>query len=522
MKTRIPSIIRSLRWTAICLALLCTIAMPAYSAIIPVTNTADTGAGTLRQALSDAMDGDTIDFSVTGTITLTSGELVVHTSVMINGPGADQLAVDGNNASRVFHINPGKTVTISGLTITNGNVGVGGFGGGIYNDHAVLTVSNCTLSGNSAGGGGGIYNNGRNGGSASLEILNSTLSGNSAQGGGGILSDGASGSASVEIVNSTVSGNSASNEGGGIHNEGGSGSASLTVTNSTLSGNSASNMGGGIENKGALGSASVEIVNSTLSGNSATAGGGGILNDGHDGNVLLELGSTILNAGVSGANIVNLEGTVTSDGYNLSSDNAGGFLTGTGDQINTPPMLDSLANNGGPTSTHALQPGSPAIDMGDPAFTPPPDYDQRGPGFDRVVNGRIDIGSFEVQAATVCPQPQGYWKNNPDAWPVESLMLGDQNYSKTQLLNILHTPVGSGKNADASLILAYQLIAAKLNIANGSDPAPVSATIADADMLLSGFSAQLPYHVRPSSPSGQMMVNDANLLANYNNTECTP
>jgi hypothetical protein len=127
---------------------------------------------------------------------------------------------------------------------------------------------------------------------------------------------------------------------------------------------------------------------------------------------------------------------------------------------------------------------------------------------------------------SVCPQPQGYWKNNPDAWPVNSLTLGNQSYLKTELLIILNTPIGSGKNADASLILADQLIAAKLNIANGSDPAPVSSTITHSDSLLSGFSGKLPYHVKPSSANGQAMVNDATVLESYNKgaltAGCTP
>src|SRR5207247_8961261 len=113
---------------------------------------------------------------------------------------------------------------------------------------------------------------------------------------------------------------------------------------------------------------------------------------------------TILNMGPSGANIANF-GAVTSLGYNLSSDDGGGVLTGPGDQINTNPLLGPLQNNGGPTFTHALLPGSPAIDAGDPNFTPPPSFDQRGPGFDRVVNGRIDKGSFEVQRPTATPTP---------------------------------------------------------------------------------------------------------------------
>src|SRR5207248_8677930 len=104
---------------------------------IVVTNTNDSGPGSLRNALAIANDGDTITFAVTGTITLTSGELLVNKSVIISGPGADTLAVDGNAKSRVFYIASGRTVTISGLTITNGNT-PSGSGGGIYNDRAVL------------------------------------------------------------------------------------------------------------------------------------------------------------------------------------------------------------------------------------------------------------------------------------------------------------------------------------------------------------------------------------------------
>ena len=130
---------------------------------------------------------------------------------------------------------------------------------------------------------------------------------------------------------------------------------------------------------------------STFSGNQAPYGAAAAsTNDGP-----LEIGNTILKAGSAGANIVNNSGTVISQGYNLSSDNGGGFLTATGDQINTDPMLGPLQNNGGPTFTHALLNGSPAIDAGNPNFTPPPFYDQRGPGYPRVVGGRIDVGSFE-------------------------------------------------------------------------------------------------------------------------------
>ena len=335
---------------AICLILACALTTTVNATTIMVSNTNDSGPGSLRQALLNANNGDTIDATgIAGAITLTSGVLLVNKSVTINGAGADELAVDGNATSTVFQIGSGKIVTISGLTIRNGQ---GNFGGGILNgDSATLTIINSTLSGNTGGNGGGSFNSG-------------TLS----------------------VINSTVSGNMAS-EGAGIYN---SGAGALTITNSTFSSNTAG--GGGVS----LNLGTLQIANSTLSDNSA-AFAGGFFNLG-----TLQIENTILKAGPSGVNIYsNGVGGVTSLGYNISSDNGNGFLTGPGDQINTDPLLGPLQNNGGSTFTHALLPGSPAIDMGDPNFTPPPFFDQRGPGFNRVVNGRIDIGSFEVQTQTV-------------------------------------------------------------------------------------------------------------------------
>jgi hypothetical protein len=206
-------------------------------------------------------------------------------------------------------------------------------------------------------------------------------------GGGGVLNLG-----TLEIRNSTISYNSTrfkqGGYGGGISNGG-----SLTVTNSTVSGNSCDGNGGGISNGGPM-----TITNSTIRGNSADGSGGGISAGG-----AVEIGNTILMLGAHGANISGNPGTVTSHGYNLSNDNGGGFLTATGDQINTNPMLGPLLNHGGPTFTHALLEGSPAINAGDPSFSPPPVYDQRGPGYDRVVGGRIDVGAFEVQVVGSAP-----------------------------------------------------------------------------------------------------------------------
>jgi hypothetical protein len=166
--------------------------------------------------------------------------------------------------------------------------------------------------------------------------------------------------------------------------------------NTTISGNSAGTSGGGIYKIGGSNHVSLRVTNSTITGNSAPSGGG-IYNTVFAVGSVVEISNTILNAGASGENIFNDGGTITSLGYNLSSDDGGGYLTGPGDQINTDPLLGPLQDNGGRTLTHALLPGSPAIDAGDPNFTPPPFNDQRDCHFDRVFNGRIEIGSFETQ-----------------------------------------------------------------------------------------------------------------------------
>ena len=218
----------------------------------------------------------------------------------------------------------------------------------------------------------------------------------------------------MTITNSTISDNVAgftqpgeTGLGGGISNSG-----TLTMTNCTISGNSAhgstfkgGGVGGGIYN----GNGSADIGNSTLSGNQADVHGGSIYGG------TFEIGNSILNAG-GPENIYGA--TVTSQGYNVCSDDGGGFLNGPGDQINTNPLLGPLQDNGGLTFTYELLIGSPAIDAGDPKFTPPPYYDQRGPDFWRLRNGRIDVGSFEVQSgSTPTPTPTATATPTPTATP---------------------------------------------------------------------------------------------------------
>src|ERR1017187_442179 len=342
-----------------------------HAATITVSNTNDNGTGSLRAALAVATGGDTIDATgISGTITLTGGQLVMATGLTILGPGPANLAINGNSTSRVFHVANAINTFMIGLSITNGAVSgsfPGNEGGGIWNDHSVLTLSNCVITGNSGGNGNGagIYSDGSSG-YAQFSIIASTVSGNTGWSGAGIYNYAFQGTSYVSVTACTISGNIASGPGvlgGGIWNNGNSGFASLAVSLSTLSGNSASQSGGGIYNSGASGSAGLSVFDSTFNGNSAS-NGSSIFNLGNGGIVTVSIGDTILKTVALGANIANNLGTVTSVGYNLASDNGDGFLINATDKINPAPMLGPLANNGGPTFTYAPLPGSPAIDKG--------------------------------------------------------------------------------------------------------------------------------------------------------------
>jgi len=295
---------------------------------------------------------------------------------------------NGGLFNDVYHQPPNDPVGGRGSMIIADSMISDNSGPGVSNIGGFLTVLDSTLSGNSAGqsvDGGGILSGTLFKTPSDVTLINSTISGNSAPGGGGGI---VGGYWNVTIVNSTISGNSAGENGGGI------GASFLTIMNSTISGNSAGNSGGGIDAGG------VVITNSMISGNSAGSGGGIYHYLGN-----LEISDTILNAGTSGENIFNDGGTVTSHGYNISSDDGGGYLNGPGDQLNTDPLLGPLQDNGGPTLTHAPLPASPAIDAGDPNFTPPPSRDQRGKCYYRVFGRRIDIGSVEIQPQPRCPTP---------------------------------------------------------------------------------------------------------------------
>lgn len=344
-----------------------------------VTNTNDTGMGSLRDAINSANAAttiaNTINFNVSGTITLGSTlPTIVNTSpgsLTIDGSG-QTITVDGARLYQVFIVSSGAALTLQNLTLVHGWNIFGDFvgGGGIDNSGA-LTVTNCTFFDDfDFDAGGGVIN--RAGGS--LAVTNSTFSDNSADEG----------------------------DGGGIFNDI---SAKLTVINSTFSGNNVSDVGGGIANSGIL-----TVTNSTFSGNSADNGGGGIFNEN-----IATLKSTILANEASGGNCAGIATPpVTDAGYNISDDDSCGF-SGTSVNNSTTLNLDpaGLTNNGGLTQTIALEPNSQALDFipvadckDQEAIPQPLTTDQRG--FPRSDSGNLnacDAGAFELQTGRLTVVP---------------------------------------------------------------------------------------------------------------------
>jgi hypothetical protein len=327
-----------------------------------VTSTADAGAGSLREAIAQVCNGDTITFDLAGagphTITLTTGELVVAKDVTIHNNSGEQITVSGNNASRVFNINPTKTAAIIGLTISGGQ---------------------------SATSGGGILNDG------TLSVVNSTLTGNNTDIDGGAISN--SGPGVLTLINTTISGNSAAGNGGGVVNLGGT----LTSVNSTFSNNRADSDGNSIGTGGGIshGSGTTTLHNTIVAGNFNEDGATDAADD---------IGGT-----VNAASSFNLIGT----------GGAGGLTNGVNNnQVGVADAgLGALADNGGLTQTHALLSTSVAVEAGSNANLPADTFDldgdadmgetlpvdQRGTGFPRVADSQdvdaiqtVDIGAFEL------------------------------------------------------------------------------------------------------------------------------
>ena len=330
------------------------------------------GNFTLREAISVAnllAGEETITFDTDGVfatpqrIEMSGTELEISESLTIDGTGADSLTIDANGASRVVNITASDgEIALQGLTLTGGNVvGFGSVnrGGAIRIEAGALTVANSVITGNDAQSyGGGIYAQS----TASLTVIRSTVSGNNGSWGGGILAYG-----QTTIESSTISGNSSMSGGGGMY------VANTHIINSTISNNVAGSGGGGIDVDGGV---SVTMENSIVAGNSDSSGFA---------DLRVRYGSTVAAS------------------YSLIGDASSAVITGSGNIIGDSTaggtidaMLAPLGDYGGPFLTHALLPGSPALNAADPAIIfDDTSYDQRGSMFFRVQEGRMDMGAHE-------------------------------------------------------------------------------------------------------------------------------
>jgi uncharacterized repeat protein (TIGR01451 family) len=360
-------------------SLLCPFTAQALT--ITVTNNDDGGPGSLRQAILDANDnpdpsGDpsVISFSGPFTITLSNPTLTITKDLTINGLGTGSTVLSGaaGRTTRILTLDGAALgsiqVSLSAMTVANGAAG------GVFVDaNSAVSFSGVAFQSNTtAGNGGGIFNDG-----GVIDLVDCLIANNAALNGGGIYNN----AGSLFIQRSLLSGNSSTADGGGIYNNG-----VLDATNVTFSANTAVGLGGALRNLWAFAD-EVILRFATLNGNTASAGGG-ISNAGFVG-----LRSTIL-AGSTGGNC---SGTaVTSLGSNLDSVNTCG-LANTGDLVNTDPLLQALGNNGGPTFTHALLQGSPAINAGviDPQVEV--DTDQRLLARPFLAGTPMDMGAFEFQ-----------------------------------------------------------------------------------------------------------------------------
>ncbi|MEZ6126307.1 MAG: choice-of-anchor Q domain-containing protein [Planctomycetaceae bacterium] len=345
----------------------------ALLATFTVTNLNDSGAGSLRQAVLDANAAagpDAIDLTgVTGTITLTTGQLSVTEGVNISGPGADRLAISGNGASRIFDLSGAgqNSYTIENVDLTGGFTPDGGGAVRMIDTDDQLFLNHVLIRESQANGGGGLAVVG-----GTYQIRESAFVDNFASfGGGAILTQSSNG----WIINSTVGVNT-SNSGAGI------------VQQQVFNGET-----------GVMRLRNVTLADST---------GNGVLNFGDTtGSATLEISNTII-ARSSGSNVSNTgTGVFNSIGSNISDDATAGF-TASGDQTSTDPLLPQFAlRNGNPTPTYDLPANSPAVDAGNAAlaidgFAAPYQTDQRLSPFVRITDGdgdgvaAIDVGAFEL------------------------------------------------------------------------------------------------------------------------------
>ena len=351
-----------------------------YNCSMPmVLNTNDNGCGSLRDVVLQATAGDTIRFSKyinANNINLTNGQILIDKNLTMIGNGRDSTIIDGQSLSRLFEVALNTSFNIDSICIQNGDIsssgGVAGQGGAIFVSGR-LHVSNSLFQGNKAQIGGAFMAPAN--GTADIFIEKCTFRNNQSTIQGGVIGFG---SDTLSIQNSTFSGNVSNDDAGVIRSIS---ADKVLLTSSTFSGNTASastGLGGVMRDN----SSSVEVNSCTFYNNTAQQGGAFYLET----NDFSIRNSILKNTASSIGQDFNLPSYTLSDlGYNLvySTDGNHGIIDGNG----IDPRLDVLADNGGPTQTHALLCGSPAQNAGTGTLP-----DQRGIA---VFDGIKDIGAFE-------------------------------------------------------------------------------------------------------------------------------
>ncbi|MBP6334380.1 MAG: T9SS type A sorting domain-containing protein [Bacteroidia bacterium] len=334
----------------------------AHSTIHYVTSLGDSGAGSVRDLIGAAASGDTIEFSVAGTITLVTGEISINQDLTILSSGAANLTLSGNSSNRIFDILAGK-VHINSISFENGTTS--NSGGAIQNASSdTVTIEKCVFNSCVAAfDGGAIVNDG-----AFLNIYQTSFTNNLANFDGGAIRIN---TGTVRIEGSCFNGNTSNFSGAGIRIVGGT----CDLINSTLSGNTALLNGGGFEG-------TMNLINCTITGNTAQNGGGAKPESSTFRNCIV-YGNTSTGVGP------NFDGAIISHGNNLVGDTAGSDGFASSDLKGLDPLLDILGLNGGYTATHALLGSSPCVDAGTCVNTP--SIDQR----DVTRTGIPDIGAYE-------------------------------------------------------------------------------------------------------------------------------
>jgi CSLREA domain-containing protein len=367
------------------------------------------GVCTLRAAIQEAneLSGTHFIALLAGTYTLTlagrdelaaaTGDLNIGSGrdIFILGAGLASTIIDANAIDRVFQSTGGR-LTVNDVTVRNGNPGTS-FGGCIYmGSGSTLTMNRSVVTGCTTGssGGGGIIMFGAS--PSTLMLMDTTISQNTTTGSGGGVDLG--GNVAATIIRSTISGNTASSGAGLDFFSPGGPSSTLNVANSTISGNTATAGGGGGLFMTASAGSTITLTNVTLASN-ASGGGGAIVNSGTG---QLQIRNSIIanNTAASSRNCAGLNGGVFTDlGSNVEFPGSTCGFVLVGDQ-QADPLLGALGSNGGPTQTHALGTGSPAIDLGDPVTCFGPlvsGVDQRG--FTRPPS--CDAGAVEFGAGPI-------------------------------------------------------------------------------------------------------------------------